>query len=229
MPNLMPESWRAWLQARETERGKRRKILDRYYQHYTPQLDAAVIPPPGTLPCNIVVPDLGLDPDPQKRKIETVGHKPTPSLPQEFVAGPIVAWRAWKLKGTGLLWSTAMTDKFWPIGTPIRAQCSSGWHERYAPDIPKSCCQCGWYALRSKPEHARDVNNNTYHVIGQVALWGKVIAHEKGYRAEYAYPMSVELPTPMAGFPVGKAMLDDLQKVRDNYGCVVTVGGKELP
>jgi len=63
-------------------------------------------------------------------------------------------------------------------------------------------------------------------VYGEVALWGKVIAHEHGYRAEYAWPIRVFLPVPMPGFPIPQNTRNELRAIADNYGCEVIIGAK---
>ena len=45
-------------------------------------------------------------------------------------------------------------------------------------------CSCGLYAAK-KPTDA--IGN----IIGTVAMWGRYVEHERGWRAEYAYPKSV--------------------------------------
>ena len=44
----------------------------------------------------------------------------------------------------------------------------------------------GIYAYKSRP-----VNNGdwSWTVFGRVALWGKIVEHEDGYRAQFAYPI----------------------------------------
>ena len=39
-------------------------------------------------------------------------------------------------------------------------------------------------------------------VLGEVALWGTIIEHRDGYRAEFGYPLRLSVPSaPMPGFP----------------------------
>ena len=60
-------------------------------------------------------------------------------------------------------------------------------------------------------------------VVGQVALWGTVIEHERGYRAQYAYPALIDLAPPMPGFPRPASLLRLAKAIRERYGCEVTV------
>lgn len=49
-------------------------------------------------------------------------------------------------------------------------------------------------------------------VIGRVALWGEVIEHEDGYRAEYAKPLTIEYHL---GKPRSKS---EMNQLRSTYG-----------
>lgn len=48
-------------------------------------------------------------------------------------------------------------------------------------------CTCGIYAVRDITTLPVAVSDALV-VIGEVSLWGKVIEHGNGYRAQYAYP-----------------------------------------
>lgn len=43
------------------------------------------------------------------------------------------------------------------------------------------CGMCGYYSLKEKPTNI--------DLIAKVAVWGKVVEHEMGYRSEYLYPL----------------------------------------
>ena len=78
----------------------------------------------------------------------------------------------------------------WPAGAVARAECpphaSSGHH------APEADCSCGLYAVdgldRLPAVTGRDVT-----VIGSVSMWGTLIEHESGLRAEFAYPDRLRL------------------------------------
>ena len=59
------------------------------------------------------------------------------------------------------------------------------WH-----DAPDPRCTCGLHGT-----HGLEVLRKTRcpAVLGRVALWGRVIEHEHGYRARYAYPQRLRL------------------------------------
>lgn len=63
-------------------------------------------------------------------------------------------------------------------------------------DSPANGCSCGVWALKN-PRDAW-LTRKEYHAgrrlaLGRVQLWGRVIEHNRGYRAEYARPLSLLL------------------------------------
>ena len=52
---------------------------------------------------------------------------------------------------------------------------------------------------------------------GKVALWGRVIEHEHGYRAQYAYPQSIVVP---ASVPNAQNVA---RALANTYGCEARV------
>lgn len=127
-----------------------------------------------------------------------------------MVAGPILGWRLWRATPEGVLWSV-YKDMAWPPGWPIHAN-------------PRNKSE-GIYALKTRAR----LDGRSYQlegqrmwmVVGQVALWGTVIDHEHGYRAEYAYPTLIDLTPPMPGFPRPAALARLAEAIRDRYGCEV--------
>lgn len=104
---------------------------------------------------------------------------------------PIVAWRTWTLAGSSDGCETRLLPLFgdrrpWPIRTPARAACTR--HGRHA--VPGISCTCGWYAMH---EHRALRRSRDPAVLGSVALWGRVVEHAFGFRAEYAYPQRLRL------------------------------------
>ena len=60
-------------------------------------------------------------------------------------------------------------------------------------DAPQENCTCGIYAAKTL-HHFRSAGYERYGVHGEVHLWGKVVEHELGYRAQFAYPKTFVLP-----------------------------------
>jgi hypothetical protein len=68
-------------------------------------------------------------------------------------------------------------------------------------DSPFDSCGCGLYAVREvEPRHI-PLSVLPDGAIGKVALWGKVVAGDRGWRAQFAYP--VELYVSQAMFRRG--------------------------
>lgn len=116
-------------------------------------------------------------------------------LGAETIKEPIVAWRGWNFCETSeklmLLRSVVNRDYIW---TPFEPAAGSvdGRH--------------GIHAYKSREDAA-----GKYAVWGSVYLWGKIAEHERGYRAEFAYPKELWAPLDEG----------DLARLRDNYGVPV--------
>lgn len=104
---------------------------------------------------------------------------------------PVIAWRAWALTGrrdgTGLLLRpVAGRSRPWKPLEIAEAACKAA-RFHAAPHVD---CTCGLHATHDA-ETLRKAR--TPAVLGRVALWGRVIEHELGYRAEFAYPQTLRL------------------------------------
>lgn len=89
--------------------------------------------------------------------------------------GEVVAWRVWNLH-KGLLWSVA-TNHEWVPGEPMTGDVSTD----------------GVHAFKDAGEAVRYGQGNLLlGVLGQVAMWGQVIEHEAGWRAEFAKIVRLE-------------------------------------
>ena len=112
-------------------------------------------------------------------------------LPIEISTEPILAWRSWTLTGrrdgSGLLLRPVTAgSRPWRPREVTQAACRLAWsHE--APNVD---CSCGLHATRELDLLRR---TRCPAVLGRVALWGRVIEHEHGYRAELAYPQRLRL------------------------------------
>jgi hypothetical protein len=110
-----------------------------------------------------------------------------------LVAEPIVAWRTWNLaisRGTFTLLPVGDNRIPWPYGTHARARCTR--HRRHR--APAADCTCGLHGSKAIPLLKRTRGPS---VIGRAALWGRVVEHELGYRAEFAYPQRLALLCPV--------------------------------
>lgn len=109
-------------------------------------------------------------------------------LPEESIlcaTGGIVGWRLWRIPcfGDTLL---SINGEAWKPREALRAECKKG---------PTQCqgihCECGIYAWKNR-SNVEENDNSCNCIKGEVWLWGKIIEHAKGYRAEYAYPKAFE-------------------------------------
>jgi len=102
---------------------------------------------------------------------------------------PVRAWRIWRVDD-GALASPIYGDR-WEPGAAFVADCRE--HER-----PTGECGCGIYAVTTREralewaEWARSALPFRV-VLGRVSLWGRVLPHTLGYRAERAYPYELEV------------------------------------
>jgi hypothetical protein len=112
----------------------------------------------------------------------------TPKLgPIEFRIGEITAWRVWGIDPAGGYRSCANQYCRWAIGTIMEgdpAVLAFGVH--------------AWKTRTAALSYGRDWFAGKAFAIGQVALWGEIIEHERGYRAQFATMTSVEhIPPPV--------------------------------
>jgi hypothetical protein len=61
-----------------------------------------------------------------------------------------------------------------------------------AHEPPQTDCTCGIYAAKTL-HHLRSAGFERYGICGEVFLWGKVVEHERGWRAQLAYPKNLFL------------------------------------
>lgn len=111
---------------------------------------------------------------------------PVATLPE-----PIHAWRTWTLVGSRdgsrvRLTPIAGDGRPWPPRRPAEASCTR--HRSHVR--PELDCTCGLHAVES-PDELRRTRDPA--VLGTVALWGRIVEHEHGFRAALAYPQRLRL------------------------------------
>ena len=114
---------------------------------------------------------------------------------------PVIGWRVWNLSDDDrdgpVLWPAGSGADPWPRRRPLEARCTVPrlltWL-RGRHDPPGLDCRCGIHASDSLEVVARARPAwLPAPVIGRVALWGRTIAHERGWRAAAAYPDRLRL------------------------------------
>jgi preprotein translocase subunit YajC len=120
---------------------------------------------------------------------------------------PVVAYRVWRWKETGL---QSLNGEPWLPGQHLEARCRLAPAARHvaeaANEVPHRKCTCGIYAAKNI-EHLQQIDYADGGVCGQVYLWGTVVEHKLGWRAQFAYPKSLGLPLQLLPFTVAELNL----------------------
>ena len=110
-----------------------------------------------------------------------------PEVETRNIEGEVLAFRGWSVGYDGQSYSLVsdylLNPAYWLPGQPAKAQCHR-WRGDDSHDPPHWNCTCGFYA-------AKEPTGSIGDIIGTVAMWGRYVEHEGGWRAEYAYPKSV--------------------------------------
>lgn len=145
---------------------------------------------------------------------------------------PITGWRCWFVfPHERLLRPIYKRGLAWRPRQPMEATCPEDTHE--PPDVQ---CRCGIWSTRepgllqephwtvAPPKGVAPLPGVL--VVGQVALWGRVIEHERGWRASHAYPLHLYAFTEDATLA---AALRDKYLVPVEYGPRAERLRKRLP
>jgi len=109
------------------------------------------------------------------------------------IISPVVGYRVWQWDATGL---RSLNGEKWFAHQPLSAVCRADACRSIAglskashnpAELPSFSCTCGVYAARTM-EHLRQCGFRKLGVHGEVYLWGTVVEHERGWRAQFAYP-----------------------------------------
>jgi hypothetical protein len=130
------------------------------------------------------------------------------ALPETRLAEPITAWRCWRILPYETLdgeqsvrlcaVGTLAGPKVWEPRQANAAICASYDSHHAAPWFDH---ECGVWALRDRATAYERMegfvetqgSDLVGWAFGQVSLWGLVIEHEHGYRAQFAYPYSISV------------------------------------
>lgn len=124
---------------------------------------------------------------------------------------PIKAWRAWRI----IRFGEGQSVRLLPVGLgllssvgrwgaeswgEVKARCvrgvNLGPHHLHDDDDDVRCYVCGYHAWRwgYVPPGWRFWFREPSFIYGEVELYGTVVEHQVGYRAEYAKPVSLWYP-----------------------------------
>lgn len=88
---------------------------------------------------------------------------------------------------------------FWPAGARMESICGAGQRALLHPQSPgpEARCECGLWAFRSRDLARRTLldyaQSGRILALGQVTLWGRIIEQEFGWRAQFGYPVELEV------------------------------------
>ena len=103
---------------------------------------------------------------------------------------PVVAYRVWQWDDAGI---RSLNGERWHPGKPLAAGCKAASRHaevvRGTHDTPQADCTCGVYATKSF-DHLHRTGYDLRGICGAVWLWGTVVEHKFGWRAQFAYPKS---------------------------------------
>ncbi len=116
----------------------------------------------------------------------------------ELVPEAVTGWRLWRLRRgpEGLELHSLFKGGAWPARAPLRARCErSPLMGRDPHPAPEAGCACGIYAASSFARllAANVGSGSSIGVVGTVSMWGRVVEHAGGYRAELGYPSRLRL------------------------------------
>ncbi|MGH2718885.1 MAG: hypothetical protein ACRDJU_09930 [Actinomycetota bacterium] len=101
---------------------------------------------------------------------------------------PLVGWRYWRAEGGWL----ASLNRFqtWPPRKALQARCELPESEAHAEPPPGPHCPCGIYAAVDLPalQELAHPDLGEPLVVGEVAVWGRIIPAARGFRAQFAVP-----------------------------------------
>src|ERR1039458_1059500 len=112
---------------------------------------------------------------------------------------PIIGYRVWKWEKTGL---KSLCGERWKPSQLLAARCrasvvvgpiagrAEAVHDAHEP--PQTNCTCGVYASKSL-EQLLTTGYAKCGIHGEVYLWGTVVEHALGWRAQFAYPKTLFL------------------------------------
>ncbi len=120
-------------------------------------------------------------------------------LPVETGTVPIIGWRCWfVMPDEGLLRPIYMRGMPWKPRQTLEAICPEKMHA-----VPADNCRCGVWVVCAplmlrEPEWVTAPPPGIQPipgvlVVGQVAIWGDIIEHERGWRGQFAYPTHLYL------------------------------------
>lgn len=163
-------------------------------------------------------------------------------LPETNTEEIVYGYRVWAMnEHTGRLEAIGIGRKFSNIGWPTwqeieqcrglaKAECNRYSHlKNKRRPIPDENCSCGYHATKTIPDYGDlahlAANNDDNYVLGKIAMWGRIIEHDEGYRAEFAYPQVLYYPFHSNPNNIKSRIIRNCASV---YGCDVAPWPTEI-
>ena len=139
---------------------------------------------------------------------QTQRTKPEPIEDAGISVGEIIAYRAWRCSGEVL--RSMAVDDVWAPGEPME-----GDPEKYVLQLQG----CGVHAFKTMSMVLTNYDSwadevSSYVVVGTIALWGTVIEHELGYRAQFGKVNSLDMICGLSEWRERRM----LRRLRQRYG-----------
>jgi len=144
---------------------------------------------------------------------------------------PIVGYRVWTWGTTGL---KSLCGERWKPSQSLAARCKASTIVGRADvvhdvrDIPQANCTCGVYAVKAL-DHFRSAGYERFGIHGEVYLWGAVVEHELGWRAQFAYPKTLFLPSDLIPYDTKKMELRLEALAAYSTDIFIVGGGQKIP
>jgi len=141
---------------------------------------------------------------------------------------PVVGHRVWQWDDVGL---KSLNGELWSAKQPLSAVCRAATRNSIsdlprtahdAAELPGLKCTCGVYAAKNI-EHLNRCGYSKFAVRGEVFMWGRMVEHERGWRAEFAYPKSMVLLP--AAIPFSLSAIDARLKTLTAFGIDIFIRG----
>ncbi len=121
------------------------------------------------------------------------------ALPSATQFGELVGWRSWKISVTpeGPRLKSSYKDTVWPSGI-VTGKDGAG----NSAQVNSIRHDAGWFAYKTASQLMQESEKEDVRVGGKVELWGAVVEHEMGYRAECMKILTLEAIGPRAALVI---------------------------
>jgi hypothetical protein len=134
---------------------------------------------------------------------------------------PVIGHRVWRWDLAGL---KSLNGERWHPGQAMTARCRAS--NQHQP--PQESCSCGIYSARSL-DQLRWRGYAAFAISGEVHLWGTIVEHELGWRAQFAYPKNLVVPFEMIPVDVKEAQSHLRALVAYGVDIFIDDGEEQIP